>query len=174
MANAPESINWYIDVIKWILGIAAGMLVFAFDKMKPDGWPTWMEIAYFGSAAVLALAVLFGVLAIWQWLPYASRIEMGEKPTDDKPKKLVSRGTTFYTIMASAFLAGILAFAVVLGASQIRAKPAAAAELKLIPAGTPTSFLVVRQAAGGSAMQVLSQESPGTFTWKNVEWPASP
>jgi hypothetical protein len=173
--TAPQSVNWYIDVVKWLLGIAAGMLVFGFDKLKVEGWPVWLTASYLGSAGLLALAVVFGICACWQWLPYANRIELGHPPTETETQKLANRGTRFYTGMATTFLAGVVAFAAVWIISFLRTPPTApAGDIKLIPGGAPSTFLVVAQAAGSPTLQVLSQEPNNTYTWKAVRLPKAP
>ena len=174
MATAPESVNWYIDLIKWLLGIAAGVLVFGFDKLDTAGWPAWLTAAYLTSVGLLALAIVLGILACWQWLPYANRIELGHAAADPALKKLAARGTSFYAGMATTFLAGVVVFAVVWVVSFLRTPAASTADIKLIPAGSPSTFLVVSQPAKTSGLHVLSQDPNGAYTWNPVLLPKSP
>jgi hypothetical protein len=171
--KAPESLGWYIETIKWLIGIGAAVLVFGFDKLKVAELHSGLRLVYFVSSILLALSIACGVLACLQFLGYASRRESGLK-AGETPKTLADfrdRGTILYQWSAGTLAIGILAFAAVwcvwmFAGNQSEERPATIA---LVPVpGESTSLLVSTTGASGSTA-ILVHDPEGYYAWRDVK-----
>ena len=168
--KAPESLGWYIELVKWLIGIATATLVFGFDKLHLSGLGPALQGVFWVSAVLLAVSIGSGLLCCWLFLGYANRKESGLKAGETETTMTGYRdnGTTFYKICATSLWVGILLFGAVWMITLLggREPQTAAAPLRVTLPEKSSALLIKPDQRGGSF--VLTKNADGTYSWRAI------
>jgi hypothetical protein len=175
--KTPATVGWYIDLTKWLIGIAAGVLVFGFDKMHLPELGRFTAFWFWCSAGLLALSIGTGIVACMQFLAYANRKETGQLAPGETVAdvdRYRDQGTLLYKWCGGSLWAGIAVFAIVWAASQASASIAESKPPPIIVTLPDRSgALIVRPDAAGSGAAVLSRAKGDQYSWELVRVPAA-
>jgi hypothetical protein len=169
--KAPESVGWYIELAKWLIGISAATLVFGFDKLRLSELSFALKLTFWVSALLLAVSVGCGLLCCYQFIAYANRKENGLKSGETEATVTGYRdlGTKFYAGCAGSLWFGILLFALVWAIATIggtQSEPPAAAPVLLALPQKPSALMLRPDAHGQSFM--LTRAADGSYGWKAI------
>lgn len=172
--QAPVSLGWYIDLTKWLIGIATGTLVFGFDKLHVSELGCLVEVGFWTSAALLATSIGSGLLCCYQFIGYANRKETGPGPRESAEDVAGYRvwGTRFYAVCAGSLWIGIVIFGSVWAMNAFSGpttESSAAPVIVTLP--EKASALIIRPADHGASL-VLTQNPDGTYSWRAIHAPS--
>jgi hypothetical protein len=114
----PQALGWYRESANWLVGLSVGALAAAAncaDKLLKAN--AFLKVVFMLSGGGFLIAVVGGV-AFYYWLLRLGNALESRRPDD---AKIISdapqRYTTFYNLMISGFLFGIISLAVLASAS---------------------------------------------------------
>jgi hypothetical protein len=168
--KAPESVGWYIDLTKWLIGIAAGTLAFAFDKLRPAALTGSLDVIFWVSAVALALSIGAGIFGCTQFLGYANRRESGLAPNELPAviDQYRTCGTRFYQACAGCLWVGIALFAIVWAISNFNGlnseRAGESPVLVALPSGT--SAVIFEPGKPPGSLSVLVRDGSGRYYWQ--------
>ena len=174
--KAPESVGWYIELTKWLIGISAGVLVFGFDKLHLPAVTGILRYGFWVSVGLLGISIGVGILCCMQFLAYANRMESGARhnETADDVKGFRDLGSIFFQWCAGSLWFGIVIFGLVWAFSVMNGRGTEASSSAPIILAFPehASALILKPDAKLGDSSLLVRDKDGKYSWQAVHVPA--